>query len=425
MRLLPASLGLNDDPASDGNVERVRGGRAAALNWLARVQPEPYARSRNFLAGDVTRLSAYLRHGVLTLAEVRDFALGSVREPAAAGKLVNELGWRDYWQRLYAELGEGVWSDRESYKTGFTAKKYAEQLPEDISGGTTTLVCMDSFARDLALTGYLHNHARMWTAAYVVHWRRIRWQAGARWFLRHLLDGDPASNNLSWQWVASTFASAPYMFNRENLQRYTDDAYCSKCPHAKAGTCPFEGDYDGLQQTLFPQIGAEVNADPMPTVRFAEKREAEPESAGGGRALVWHHTDSLNPDAAALKTHAGDAAVFVWDVGWLQQAAISKKRVMFLAECLDEMPGEVELRAGDVAEELLAVVRASGATHVVAQRTVDPRLLQAAATVQKTVPVVWWEVPPFVEGKGFDLKRFSRYWKKAQWSAMERTRADR
>ena len=106
---------------------------------------------------------------------------------------------------------------------------------------------IDWAVRELYATGYLHNHARMWLAAYVVHWRRVQWQAGARWFLTHLLDGDPASNNLSWQWVASTFSHKPYFFNRENLEKYTDGRYCQTCRAA----CPFEGSYDALAQRLF------------------------------------------------------------------------------------------------------------------------------------------------------------------------------
>jgi deoxyribodipyrimidine photo-lyase len=90
----------------------------------------------------------------------------------------------------------------------------------------------------------------MWTAAYLVHWRRVRWQAGARWFLQHLLDGDPASNNLSWQWVASTFSHKPYFFNRENLERYTKAVYCRDCP--LYGQCDFEGTYEYLEGKLFP-----------------------------------------------------------------------------------------------------------------------------------------------------------------------------
>ncbi len=238
-----------DAAAVDDHVSEMRGGRNAALERLAQVDPEKYAATRNKFSGAVTRLSPYIRYGVITLVEVRDHALKRVNRQQAE-KLINELGWRDYWQRLYHKLGDGIWADQEPYKTGFKPSSYAETLPTNIEHGETGLVCIDSFAHDLHATGYLHNHARMWMAAYIVHWRRIKWQAGARWFLRHLLDGDPASNNLSWQWVASTFSAKPYFMNRENIERFTDGVYCKRCP--LYGKCDFEGSYETIEADLFP-----------------------------------------------------------------------------------------------------------------------------------------------------------------------------
>lgn len=237
-----------DAAARSPEIADTRGGRKAAEAALAQIKPERYAASRNHLKGAVTRLAAYLRHGVLTLAEARRAALQ--RGGAKAEKLVTEFAWRDYWQRVYAQIGDGIWKDRESLKTGWRPTDYAEKLPDDIAQGTTGLRCMDGFSDELRQTGYLHNHARMWLAAYVIHWRRVRWQAGAAWFLEHLLDGDPASNNLSWQWVASTFAVKPYYFNRDNLEQFTDGVYCRDCQHYRNG-CPFEGTYDELQARLF------------------------------------------------------------------------------------------------------------------------------------------------------------------------------
>lgn len=238
-------------PGAEGGPSPIRGGRAAAVEQMGRIEPERYGRTRNFLDGAVTRLSMYIRHGVLSLTEVRHAALARVRHGAQAWKFIQELAWRDYWQRVWREIGDGIWQDREPGKTGWRPDDYAPELPADIAEGRTGLACMDAFVHELVETGYLHNHARMWLAAYVVHWRRVRWQAGARWFLRHLLDGDPASNNLSWQWVASTFSHKPYFFNRANLERYTDGRFCRQCP--QASSCPFEGTYEELSRRLFPR----------------------------------------------------------------------------------------------------------------------------------------------------------------------------
>lgn len=400
----------------------MRGGRRAAEAALVSIDPVGYARSRNFLNGAVTRLSPYLRHGVLTLAEVRDHALSRVRKAEDAEKFVNELGWRDYWQRLYTVLGEGIWSDREAYKTGFAAKSYAGELPAELVEGRTGLACMDGFAAELHETGYLHNHARMWMAAYVVHWLRVRWQAGARWFLEHLLDGDPASNNLSWQWVASTFSNKPYFFNRENLERYTGGSYCKGC--ALRASCPLEGSYEELEVRLFPRLHAGVgDAAGSPTApnayRSAELRDG---AVVGRKPLLWVHTDALNPEAEMFARWPDAPRAFVWDERWLQEEKISQRREQFLEECLAEMPA-VAIHRGDVAAEVLRVAEAAGADSVVVMRTPDPRLLAAAARIERTLPVVWMSPPRFVdESRAFDLKRFSRYWQKAKYSALQPTR---
>ncbi|NJR76514.1 MAG: deoxyribodipyrimidine photo-lyase [Scytonema sp. CRU_2_7] len=233
----------------DDHTSETVGGRKAAVEALQKVDPVRYGKTRNFFTGAVTRLSPYIRYGVLSLREIRDHVLGRVKHQDDANKLINELGWRDYWQRLYVKLGDHIWKDQEEYKTGYTVAQYASELPDDIKQGTTGRVCIDSFNQDLRETGYLHNHARMWMAAYIIHWQRTRWQAGAKWFLEHLLDGDPASNNMSWQWVASTFSHKPYFFNRENLERYTEGIYCRKCP--LYGKCDFEGSYEELEARLF------------------------------------------------------------------------------------------------------------------------------------------------------------------------------
>lgn len=237
-----------DAVARDPHITDTIGGRQAAEARLQRIKPgKPYAKTRNYTDGAVTRLSPYLRYGVLSLSEVRDHALTQVDSPEEAEKFLSEVTMRDYWNRIYREIGDSIWQNQEDYKTGFSHADYADELPEDIRTGQTGVQFIDDFCQELFRTGYLHNHVRMYLAAYVVHWRRIKWQAGARWFLTHLLDGDPASNNLSWQWIASTFSHKPYYYNLDNLRKYTK-AY-------RDYTHPdFDDSYEAIAHKLFPNL---------------------------------------------------------------------------------------------------------------------------------------------------------------------------
>jgi deoxyribodipyrimidine photo-lyase len=100
-------------------------------------------------------------------------------------------------------------------------------MPADIRQARTGVAAIDQAVRSLYATGYLHNHARLWLASYVVHLRKVHWRAGADWMVAHLLDGDLASNHLSWQWVAGTGSRKPYLFNANNVARYAPAAWHS------------------------------------------------------------------------------------------------------------------------------------------------------------------------------------------------------
>jgi len=197
---------------------------AAARALLDAVRPGDYARTRNHLDGAVTRLSPYITHGVLTLPDV----LAGVRtrfKVDAQHKFVFELGWRAFFQHVWHHEGDGIF---QSLRAGVLPDSaYAPELPKDIRQGATGVPVVDQAVRQLYATGYLHNHARMWLASYVVHLRKVHWRAGADWLYGHLLDGDLASNHLSWQWVASTGSSKPYLFNAENVERYAPPAWHS------------------------------------------------------------------------------------------------------------------------------------------------------------------------------------------------------
>lgn len=189
--------------------------RAAALARTRALNPENYARSRNFLSGHVSRLSPYITHGLISIPEV----LHEVTARHRLGwqdKIVFELAWREYFHHAWRCLGGGIWRGQHAAP----AQRYAQTMPQDIVAGATGVPVIDAQVRELYATGYLHNHARMWLASYIVHLRKVDWRAGAAWMYAHLLDGDLASNTLSWQWVAGTWTGKAYLFNAENVMRY-------------------------------------------------------------------------------------------------------------------------------------------------------------------------------------------------------------
>jgi deoxyribodipyrimidine photo-lyase len=96
----------------------------------------------------------------------------------------------------------------------------------DAEGGNTGIACFDAWAQELVETGYLHNHARMWFASIWIFTLGLPWRIGADFFLRHLLDGDPASNTLGWRWVAGLHTRGkPYKAQAWNIATFTANRF--------------------------------------------------------------------------------------------------------------------------------------------------------------------------------------------------------
>ena len=223
--------------------------RQDALKKFQSFNPTLYAKTRNFLNGQISRLSAHIKYGIVTNKELYEYIRDKYNF-VESEKFIQELAWRDFWRSYAYHHPDQLWKDVEEYKTGFLAREYADNLPEDIISATTPTQIINVFIEQLISTGYLHNHARMYLASYIVHFRKVKWQAGAKFFMSHLLDGDIASNNFSWQWIASTFAGKPYIFNLENVHKYC---------HRSIDILPeknreIDGSYEEISTRLFPNL---------------------------------------------------------------------------------------------------------------------------------------------------------------------------
>ncbi|OGV76760.1 MAG: DNA photolyase [Methylotenera sp. RIFCSPLOWO2_02_FULL_45_14] len=361
------------------------GGRLSAQKKLNSIDVVAYARNHNFLNGAVTHLSPYLRHGCLSLNEA--FSSIKNRFGLEAETLLTALAWRDYWRQVWYEKGDAIYSEIEPPKV---AIGYAP-LSDAIVQGKTGLPCMDAFVNDLLTTGYVHHHARMWLASYIVHHLKMDWRAAADWFEHHLLDGDIASNHLSWQWVASTFSSKPYYFNKENLGRYTGERYCANCK----AICPFDDSYEALSERLFNQTLA-PNAKQYPIKLLPMRAPSSFKTIA-----IYVHDEMLSAAHDLFKRPF--PKFFVFDPQLYGHWSLN--RLQFVADCLSEMDG-VEVWLGDTCEVLMS----RGVGQVITQDTPNRKIKALLAPFAPK----WQPEAQLVDVKISTkrLKRFSRYWEK-------------
>ena len=180
------------------------------------IQAVKYAASRNFGDGAVSYLSPYISRGVISTQQVFNHIKSLSLPWEKTEKFVQELAWRDYWQLVWIEKGDAIKSDIKHPQAPIA--HYG--VPKAIVEANTGIVAVDNAIKHLYQTGYMHNHMRMYVAAIACNIAQSHWLAPAQWMYSLLLDGDLASNHLSWQWVAGTFSNKKYYANQENINKY-------------------------------------------------------------------------------------------------------------------------------------------------------------------------------------------------------------
>ncbi|TVQ45562.1 MAG: deoxyribodipyrimidine photolyase [Gammaproteobacteria bacterium] len=192
-----------------------------------------YASGRNYDRGPgrhtaVSTLSPYLRRRLVLEQDVVAAAVGE-HGVEGAEKFIQEVLWRGYFKG-WLERRPGVWG---SYLEGLAqdfarvdADRRLRRLASAAEAGETGLECFDAWSHELVETGYLHNHARMWFASIWIFTLKLPWRLGADFFYRHLLDGDPASNTLSWRWVAGLHTRGKtYQAQAWNITKFTQQRF--------------------------------------------------------------------------------------------------------------------------------------------------------------------------------------------------------
>ncbi len=211
------------------NFETSRAKAVEKLDRFIEKNLSEYSRLRNFDFGpnkrdNISCLSPYITHGVLNEVEVIKKSLAKYSFNKNE-KFIQEVLWRTYWKG-WLELRPSVWSDyiislnsiREKYKEDSNYLKAIE--------GTTNIECFDEWVKELKTNNYLHNHTRMWFASIWIFTLDLPWQLGAEFFLKHLYDGDAASNTLGWRWVAGIQTQGKhYLASEWNIKKFTNNRF--------------------------------------------------------------------------------------------------------------------------------------------------------------------------------------------------------
>ncbi len=260
--------------------------RAAGLARLDSFIPSMshrYATQRNTDPGPdremtTSVLSPFLRRRLILEREAIAVAM-TEHDPVSTEKFVQEVFWRTYFKG-HLETRPGLWTEyRQLVAQGrhrLAAESGLRRVFEDAVAGRTGIDGFDDWARMLVEENWLHNHARMWFASIWIFTLRLPWALGADFFMRHLIDGDPASNTLSWRWVAGLHTRGKhYVARAENIRRYTDDRYAPS----------------GLNEEPEPLEGPEPAA--AATLPGADRPPA-------GEVALLLHLDDLHPESLEL-----------------------------------------------------------------------------------------------------------------------------
>ena len=199
------------------------------LNHFIENNLSEYSKLRNFDFGpdnrsNISCLSPYISHGIINELEVIDKSLKKFSFTKNE-KFIQEVLWRVYWKG-WLELRPNVWLDylkelnilRDQFKSN---QNYLNAIE-----GKTDLECFNQWVNELKENNYLHNHTRMWFASIWIFTLELPWQLGAEFFMKHLYDGDAASNTLGWRWVAGIQTKGKhYLASEWNIKKFTDNRF--------------------------------------------------------------------------------------------------------------------------------------------------------------------------------------------------------
>jgi len=300
---------------------------------VRRIDPVKYGKTRNFINGSVTRLSPYISRGVLSTKQVLNHVLDKGYEPRRIEKFIQELAWRDYWQQIWIAKGDAINSDLKQAQE--PVSNYG--MPRALLEAKTGIEALDSALQDFYRTGYLHNHVRMYLAAVACNIGQSHWKVPAQWMYYHLLDGDWASNALSWQWVAGSNSHKKYVANQDNINRYC---------FSKQKNTFLDVPYEAFQDMKIPVVLTDTLVPELQTP-LPDKTEVSIES---GLPTLVYNFYNLDPE---WKKDVQANRILLLEPSAFEAYPISKKSVDFMLGLAKNIEG-MQVYVGEFKEMVQA-----------------------------------------------------------------------
>jgi len=294
---------------------------------VLRIDPIKYSKTRNYLNGSVTHISPYLSHGVLSTQEVARNVLSRYNKKESF-TFIFELAWREYWHKVWSSLKNMIDEDIKCEQQEVINKKLIKNIVE----ANTGIQSIDKAIIDLYETGYMHNHARMWVASLTCNIGKTYWKLPSKWLYYHLLDGDIASNTLSWQWVAGTFTGKKYYFNQENVNKYSEIEQLEPI---------IDKPYDEIMKMSVPQILQDTIKDYQLVTALPENQITE---VNPDIPILLYSIWNLKPNWHTSKLVQ---RILVLEPSHFNKYAISKKRMDFILELAKNIP-DIQIYVGEI-----------------------------------------------------------------------------
>ncbi|MFM7511577.1 MAG: FAD-binding domain-containing protein [Bacteroidota bacterium] len=296
---------------------------------ISKIDPVGYGITRNYLDGKVTYLSPYISRGVISTKQLAEYVMQLNYQPHQLLRLVQELAWRDYFQRVWLSLGDDIFDDIRMNRGAIRTHK----IPKAILEATTGIDAVDEGIKKMLQTGYMHNHLRMYVASITCNIGKSDWRIPSQWMYYHLLDGDLASNTLSWQWVAGTFSSKKYYCNQENINQY--------CGTKQKGTF-LDKPYLDLPLLDVPRALEDIENPTLST----ELPQKENPVLDPNLPVLLYHPYHLDPE---WKKDYSANRILVLEPSHFREHPVSKTVLQFIIELGKNIEG-LQVFAGEVGE---------------------------------------------------------------------------